>query len=139
MVQNFSQMIKIFIWPFLFVGVNLYGFFMFLRSLFPHRQINKGDKFLCLDDYEQVGLVHYKGPFTDGFRCTVPKGTVLVAFSNSERISLGFGCVPENEKEFEILHVPEDLRNDEKYTGYSFGFKYKEIGKKLKTIRTGEN
>lgn len=134
MDRKYPKIYKILRWPFLFIWGNLYSFSIFICSLFPHPQVKKGDKFLVSEDIGATGLIHYKAPFTDGFKCTIPKGTILVAFSDSERISLGFGCIPENKEKFERKHIPENQRNDDRYTGYSFVFTYKEIGKRLKKL-----
>lgn len=106
----------------------------FVRCILPHPQVKKGDRFLVTEDIPTQALTHWKAPATFGFACTIPKGTILIAYHESARISAGFGCVPENAKEFEKNFVPESNRNDPKYNGYSFVMRYTEIGKRLKKI-----
>lgn len=100
----------------------------------PHPNIRKGDRFLALSEIPAMGLTHWGAPFTGGFECKIPKGTILVAVHDSVLISTGFGVEPENYEELEKQLVPDEDRTAEKYGGYSFVIKYGEIGKRVKQI-----
>jgi len=119
-------------WPFKFVWVNIYAWSFFFRGLLPHPEVKKGDKFLVTQDMPSGIVTHYRGPYTGGFKCVVPQGLILVANHDSDRISCGFSCVPENEKEFEEKFVPAEQKSDEKYAGVSLAIPYKELGIRLK-------
>ena len=106
----------------------------FVRYILPHPQVKKWDRFLVVEDIPTHALTHWKAPATFGFACTIPKGTILVAYHDSARVSVGFGCVPENAKEFEKNFVPESDRTDPKYNGYSFVMVYADIGKRLEKL-----
>lgn len=95
--------------------------------------ISKGARFQVIEDVETDGLVHWSAPFTSGFHCVIPKGTVLVTFRDSESAS-ALGLVPENYKEFEQKFVPESDRTADKYAGYSFVFTRSEACERLRAL-----
>jgi len=98
------------------------------------REIKKGARFRTLADITAKGLIHWNAPLTTGFRCVIPKGTILVAQRDSSPFSLGFGCVPENRADFERKFVPETDRAASGYAGYSFVFTRFAIGRKLSVL-----
>ena len=100
----------------------------------PHPDVKKGDRFEALMDFKTGGMTHWNAPFTDGFKCTVPKGTILVAAHDSARLSSGFLARPEKYAEMEEKLVPTDDRNLPKYAGYSLSFPYRFIGRHLKKL-----
>lgn len=134
MTRKSTRSFSILCWPFKFIWFNLRMWGYFLISLLPHPKILKGRRFVVANDMEAVGLTHWRAPMTDGFKCIIPKGTVLVAHSDSQRISRGFGLIPEKYKEFETQFVPEEQLMNAKYDGYSIVLKYTEIGKRIKPI-----
>jgi hypothetical protein len=97
-------------------------------------QIKKGTRFQTLRELAAKGLIHWNGPLTTGFRCMIPKGTILVALRDSSSFSLGFGCVPENSGDFECKFVPEADRTASGYAGYSIVFTRLAIGRKLRML-----
>jgi hypothetical protein len=103
------------------------------RSSIPHPGVGKGDKFIAIKDFEVTCLTHFAGPYTFGFDCVIPKGTILISFVNSEELSAGFGCLPEKPDEFE-KYIPPDQKNDSKYQGFSIVLKYTDIGKLVNKI-----
>ncbi len=108
---------------------------MSLRSIRGRlRTIRKGTRFEALADIQARGLIHWKAPLTTGFRCVIPKGTVLVAFGDFAPFSLGFSRVPEDSVGFERMFVPEEHRKDDRYGGYSFTFTRLAIGSKLRML-----
>lgn len=121
-------------WPLRFIGFNLYAWYRFPLALLHHPKIKKGDRFIAAKDIEAFGMVHYHAPYTDKFECVIPENTVLVAIHDDERISTGFGSIPENKVQFERTHVPEELRKEPTYASYSIVVRYSEIGKKYRKI-----
>jgi hypothetical protein len=97
-------------------------------------EVKKGERFLAVSDIETIGGVHFHAPITGGFKCTIPKGTVLIAYDESTPEAGGFGCLPENEKQFEESFVPREDRDNPKYAGYSLVIGFDEIGKKIRRI-----
>ena len=104
-----------------------------LRHL-PHPDIKKGDRFEAISDFKTGGMTHWRAPFTGGFKCVVPKGTILVADYDSVRLSTGFGVVPEKYSELEEILVSKEDRTAQKYAGYSLVLSYHLIGKRLRKI-----
>ncbi len=127
--------LSIALWPFKFIGLNLWMWSIYLLSLLPHPKIQKGTKFIVINDMKASGLTHWRAPMTDGFKCIIPQGTVLIADFDSQRISRGFGVIPENYDELETQFVPEEQRTSAKYNGYSFVLKYTDIGKMIRPIK----
>ena len=93
--------------------------------------VAKGDKFRTVRALPARGLVQWRAPFTSGFECVIPQGTVLIVDHDSAPISTGFGCVPVNRTELEVQLVPEEDRKAEKYAGYYFVLPYRHIGREL--------
>ncbi len=108
---------------------------MIVRSLFPRPKVRKGDKFMVTEDLQLDALTHYLAPFTDGFKCTIPKGTLIKAASDSDKFTLGFSAVPIDYKQFEMNFVPKDQREGPKYDGYSLVVMYNEIDKHLTRVK----
>lgn len=102
-----------------------------LHGRLHHPQVAKGDRFRVVRTLRTRALVQWKAPFTSGFECVIPEGTVLVVDHDSAPISTGFGCVAENAAELEAMLVPEQDMKAEKYAGYYFVVAYKHIGKEL--------
>jgi hypothetical protein len=133
-LMRIKYILKIMTWPVRLLA-NLWMWLSFFKACLPHPNVKKRDRFFVLEDIETIALTHWKAPFTGGFEYTIPKGTILVALTNSVRLSSGFGCVPENKDEFEKQFVPENIRMNPKYAGYSFAMKYSEIGKRVRKIK----
>lgn len=105
-----------------------------LLGRLPHPKVKEGDRFLVLNGLKASGFTHWRASFTGGFDCVIPKGVVLVAIHDSAPVSTGFGVRPENYEELEKQLVPEADMNADKYDGYSFVIRHKDIGKKVKKI-----
>jgi hypothetical protein len=118
--MKIKYLLTVLLWPIRAIWVYLYGLAMYLRGLLPHPVINKGERFFATEDISTHGATHWNAPGTFGFDCTIPKGTILIAYCDSARISSGFSCIPENKEKFEINFVPEVDRTNPKYNGYSF-------------------
>ncbi|HEX8723807.1 MAG TPA: hypothetical protein VF737_00300 [Gemmatimonadaceae bacterium] len=95
--------------------------------------VREGEAFVVLRDLPIQGLVHWAAPFTSGFGCTIPKGTVLVAFSDSPPGSATFACIA-TEPAFEALVVPEKDRTAEGYAGYSFVMPCRLLGTSIRKL-----
>jgi hypothetical protein len=96
--------------------------------------IHKGTRFLVLNDFDTTALVHWQGPMTSGLRCTIRKGNVVVAFSDSVPLIGAVTFVPEDSATFQRNHVPEEIRNDAKFSGISFVLGKREIDAYLKIL-----
>jgi hypothetical protein len=118
--------------------------FIFIITIFGcggmnYQKIYKGDKFIALTDFEITGLTHWSAPYTGGFKCVIPKGTILIVFHDPVPGAIGFGVIPENKGEFELKHVPESDRKAGNYSGYSFIFFEKDIGTKIRKIASTQD
>jgi len=133
-MKKLKLIFSVVLWPFQFIGLNLWMWSYFLLSLLPHPKIQKGTKFIVIKDMKASGLTHWRAPMTDGFKCIIPQDTVLIADFDSQRISRGFGVIPEKYEELETQLVPEEQRTSAKYNGYSFVLKYADIGKRINLI-----
>lgn len=106
-----------------------------IQGRLPHPRLAKGDRFRATRPIRARGLIQWKAPFTSGFECTIPEGTILVPEWDSVRISTGFACVPINRDELEQQLFPEEDRKSEKYAGYYFYLPYKHIGTELESCQ----
>ncbi len=61
----------------------------------------------------------WRAPFTGGFRCTIPAGTVLTVESDPLPRATAVYCIPDDYAGVERVVVPEEDRRSEKYTGYA--------------------
>ena len=82
--------------------------------------VKQGEKFILTEDKQTNGLTSWSAPFTGGFECNVPAGTVFEVLHDSVVTAKGFGCKPVNYNQFELAHVPESDRCSPKYNGYYF-------------------
>ena len=96
--------------------------------------VRKGDVIRCLRDIETHGLIHWRGPFTGSFPCTIPAGTVLVVDVDPPEGATGFYCLPRDYHDFEMRHVPSADRTSKKYDGYSFVLDLDDLGEILEVI-----
>jgi len=105
-----------------------------LKAFNPIEPIRKGTRFEVAEDLDTDGLVHWRAPFTSGFHCVIPKGTILVTFHDYSPSAAAFALVPEDYKGFEKKYVPHDDIIATKYAGYSFVFARSEISRKLRLL-----
>jgi hypothetical protein len=96
--------------------------------------IRKGTRFLVLNDFNVTALVHWRAPMTSGLPCTIQKGTIVVAFSDSVPVIGAISCIPEDSDAFQRTHVPEEIRNNTKFSGISFVLGKQQIEAYLKII-----
>ena len=89
-------------------------------------RVKEGDHVRALEDLDEIGLVYFKAPFSTGFRCTIPKGSVPRVYGVTR---LGFVCTPEGKLEAAI--VPEHDRRDDRYAGAAFSFTLADLGRRL--------
>lgn len=97
----------------------------------PHQ----GDRLTVAEDVPALGVTQWRAPFTGGFECVVPAGTVLLVLG-AQAEAEAFPCRPEDYERLEQLLVPEEVRTSEKYDGYYLLFKKRDIGSTLQTIST---
>lgn len=95
------------------------------------KPIRKGDVFVAREAVEATGLTHWRAPFTGGFECTIPAGTVLVADHDQVEGAQGIGLRPSAYEEMERLLVPERDCAAEKYDGYTLVVLLTEIGTRV--------
>lgn len=93
-----------------------------------------GDHFITTEDITTHVAVSWAAPYTGGYDCVIPKGTVLVALRDQRYDSLAFTCIPENYLELERVFVPASDRFAPKYTGYHFAFTNTEVGVRLQLV-----
>jgi hypothetical protein len=98
-----------------------------------HSLVQEGDRFITTDDFPTGGMAAYSAPYSSGFNCVVPRGTILVADQDQLQDAPSFVCMPEKYKEMEELLVPEAERND-KYLGYYLVCRGAAIGGALSLI-----
>ena len=96
--------------------------------------IRKGDKIRCREAVSTHGLIHYKAPFTGGFECTIPAGTILLVDLDPLEGATGFCCLPLDYDAFELKHVPVRERRSKDYAGYSFVLHLADLGGVLEVI-----
>lgn len=126
-----SVFVQIIAWPILFILGNLFMYAHLLLALLPHSKIVKGDEFVVIAEKEVNFITYFNGPYTGGFKNTLPVGTILIAEDTPNRLSLGFGCLLKNKSDFEDLCIQKELLNDYSFTGYSVFIYYREIGKSI--------
>lgn len=96
--------------------------------------IRKGTKLVVLKDFSVTALVHWRAPMTSDLKCTIPKGTVLIASADSVPLLGALSCVPADKERFHLQHVPEDIRNDPGFAGISFVFGKTDVRENLSKI-----
>lgn len=97
-------------------------------------RVAKGDRFRVIKATEKTALLYFASPFTGGFKCTLPIGTVLVTVRDSEAGDTRVFLAAENREPFESKYVSNDQKSDPKYLGFAFTFKTSDIGKILVPI-----
>jgi len=93
--------------------------------------IRDGEVFVAREAVETTGLTHWRAPFTGGFECTIPAGTVLIASHDQVEGAPGVGFRPSAYEEMERLLVPDADRTAEKYDSYTLVVLLTEIGTKV--------
>jgi hypothetical protein len=115
-------------WPFKLIWLNA-RLWWAIANQPGYVEVKKGEMFLAVSDIEAIGGTHFHAPMTGGFKCTIPRGTVLIARDKSRPETGSFSCLPENQKELEESFVPREDRDNPKYAGYSLVMGCDEIGK----------
>ena len=96
--------------------------------------VKRGDRFEVLQDHATFGGTTWFKPYSGSFPCFIPKSTVLIAGNDQLEGVPGFLVVAEDYRGMEEKLVPEEIRSQEKYAGYHFGFLTDDIGKILKRL-----
>ena len=97
-------------------------------------RVHRGDHLRALVDIRTIGMVYFRAPFSSGFRCTIPKGSVLNVYHEPDANDLGFNCTLVD-ADLEVLLVPATDRTSDKYTGHAFAFGLGDIGRRLERMR----
>ena len=83
----------------------------------------------ALADVKTTGMTYFNGPFSGGFDCVIPRGSVMRVYDVTE---LGFLCTPEGELESALVPVGE--RSNPKYSSAAFTFNLGEIGRRFELV-----
>ena len=102
-----------------------------INELDERMMMKKGDRFVTTEETPAHCLTVWGAPYTGGFRCVIPKGTVLVVAHEPVTGASGFTVVPEEYERMEEMLVPEEDRKSREYGGYYFVFNHDEVGLKL--------
>ncbi len=100
--------------------------------------IKKGDRFEALVELQEVADIQGDMEYSDGFTCTIPTGTVLVALYPAS--SGFFECKPvvvnatTNTEEIQKLLVPEMVRKKSGFKDFSLTLSVEYIGTKIKRM-----
>ncbi len=101
--------------------------------------VKKGDRFETLVELQEAADIQGDMEYSDGFTCTIPKGTVLVAIYQASSSGF-FECKPvvvngntDSEYILNIL-VPEMVRNKLGFEDFSLTLSSEYIGSKIKKI-----
>lgn len=132
-MRTLKRIFGVVLWPLQFVFVNLWAVVL-LRRTSAMQAIQKRQRFVVSKEFQTTAVRHWRAPYTDGFPCTLSKGTILVVASESPPTKAVFVCVPEDREAFVMRHVPEDIRQDPKFNGISFVIEKKNIGIYLSCI-----
>ena len=97
--------------------------------------VRKGDKFRTIVQIDTYALTCWKAPYTGSEKCSIPKNTILIAYTDGVPHAKGFGCIVENEADFARKYLPSEVINHEKYNGFYFVLMYNDIGKKIIRIK----
>lgn len=102
--------------------------------------VKKGDRFETLVELQEAADIQGDMEYSDGFTCTIPKGTVLVAIYPASSSGF-FECQPivvngNTDSEY-ILNtlVPEVVRNKLGFEDFSLTLSNEYIGSKIKKIQ----
>jgi hypothetical protein len=93
--------------------------------------VRKGQRWQMVSELHTSGLTSRAAPFTGGFECVSPRGTVVRVQSDPPIGARAVGCTPENYEEIERLVVPEEDRTDPQYGGYSLVIDLTNFGETL--------
>lgn len=95
----------------------------------PHQ----GDRLVVIKAFPALGVTQWRAPFTGGFECVVPAGSLLVVLS-AHTAAEGFACKPEDYERLETLLVPQEDRTSENYDGYYLVLNKSDVGEKLQRV-----
>ncbi len=100
----------------------------------PRRDVCAGQRWRLIRDLRTGGLTSWRVPFSGGFECVVPSGTVVAVESDPPIRARAVYCIPENYDELECLLVPEEDRDSPKYSGYALVIQLVEFGAALVAV-----
>ncbi len=106
----------------------------------PGDSIKKSDRFRVLEELQEVADIQGDLEYSDGFTCTIPKGTILQAIYPASSSGF-FECKPimvnaiSNSKEIDELLVPGIVRNKPGYAGFSLTLSVGYLGTKIERVQ----
>ena len=116
------------------------SFFLFFFSCGSGTSVKKGDRFEALVELQEAADIQGQTEYSDGFTCTIPKGTVLVALFPASSSGF-FECKPVvvngntgTEYIIETL-VPTVVRNKPGFQDFSLTLSAEYIGTKIQKIK----
>ena len=101
--------------------------------------VKKGDRFEVLEPLREQATTQWEEPYSDGFVCHVPAGTILEATYSSTPGAKVFECKPikvpgMEDPEATRSMVPQAIREKEGYLGFSLSLSIDLIGAKLRKL-----
>jgi hypothetical protein len=94
-------------------------------------KVGGGQRWEVTRDLATGGITMWRAPFTGGFNCTLPAGTVLRVENDPVPGARAVYCLPEDYEGLEQLVVPEADRRGDKYDGYALVVLLEEFGQTL--------
>jgi hypothetical protein len=101
---------------------------------FPPDFVRKCGRWRVMTDLPSRGITTWTAPFTGGFECVIPNGTVLTVEHDPVMGAKAVYCRPENYKDFESAFVPAEEREAENYSGYALSISLTDFGEALRQV-----
>jgi hypothetical protein len=89
--------------------------------------LRKGQRYRTVRDVGVGLLIHFRAPFTDGARATLRAGEVFTIALDPPALATAAQCNPERYEALEKELVPEEVRTDQKYSGYSLVIDFESV------------
>ena len=96
--------------------------------------MRKGERWVVVEAFATGAIVHYRTPFSGGFKCVLAVGTELVVGNDPSARATAVYCEPTNYDELESVLVPQAQRADEKYDSYSLVIELDRFGTALQPV-----
>jgi hypothetical protein len=100
----------------------------------PRDDVHKDQRWRVVRDLATSGVTSWRAPFTGGFECVIPSGTVVTVDNDPPMGASAVYCVPENYDDLERAFVPAEDREAEKYGGYAVLIDLADFGEALEPL-----
>jgi hypothetical protein len=97
----------------------------------PRDDVHKGQRWRVVRDLPGSGITTWAAPFTGGFDCVIPGGTILTVDNDPPMGASAVYCRPENYDELEQVFVPDCDRRSAKYDSYALVIPLASFGEAL--------